>query len=143
MNIILYFQVRSARRRYILHTESLTDLLHSWKMVSGLPSTSDLVWISSQMQLVSVPAPERAEKRQTKGFQIRKTAVYRLENNSERRRRGIGARHGNGWLRGPSAEQRFNGCTLYKTFFFFLFRGGVSIDVDGFVLFMGSAEEYD
>lgn len=34
-------------------------LLHNWKIVSGLPSSSDFVWISSQIQLFSVPVHGR------------------------------------------------------------------------------------
>lgn len=30
-------------------------LQHNWKMVSGRPSISDFVWISSHMELFSVP----------------------------------------------------------------------------------------
>lgn len=32
-----------------------SHLQHSWKMVSGRPSVSDFVWISSHMELFSVP----------------------------------------------------------------------------------------
>lgn len=38
---------------------SPTHLLQSWNTVSGLPSTSDLVWTSSQMQGLSEPVRER------------------------------------------------------------------------------------
>lgn len=53
----------------------IPDLLHSWNTVSGRPSTSDLEWISSQMQL-SAPAPggsdREAVKHERGGLQVLK-----------------------------------------------------------------------